>query len=146
MTRPIRVLLLAEGLVLAGGVERFVCALADHLATQGMNVAVGTVDTPRAGALSARSVRLLAGATSPALPPAGARMAPAARSGARAGPCTGAPRAHGTQRRGRAQRTHHGLLDGTRAEPSAATTTTSTRVRGRGGCCAAGSIRMSPPS
>jgi glycosyltransferase involved in cell wall biosynthesis len=62
--RPIRVLLLAEGLCLAGGVERFVCVLANHLARQGMDVAVGTVDTPRAQVrypLDA-AVRLLAAA------------------------------------------------------------------------------------
>lgn len=43
--RPLRVLLLCERLIVAGGVERFVCALANHLAEQGMDVTVGTVDT-----------------------------------------------------------------------------------------------------
>jgi glycosyltransferase involved in cell wall biosynthesis len=43
--RPVRVLLLCESLRLAGGVERFVCAMANHLAGQGMDVTVGTVDT-----------------------------------------------------------------------------------------------------
>ena len=42
-----RVLLLCDRLDLAGGVERFVCTLADHLAGQGAEVAVGTVATPR---------------------------------------------------------------------------------------------------
>ncbi len=43
--RPIRVLLLSDSLRLAGGVERFVCAMANHLAEEGMDVMVGTVDT-----------------------------------------------------------------------------------------------------
>jgi glycosyltransferase involved in cell wall biosynthesis len=42
-----RVLLLCDRLDLAGGVERFVCTLADHLAEQGAEVAVGTVATSR---------------------------------------------------------------------------------------------------
>jgi glycosyltransferase involved in cell wall biosynthesis len=45
--RP-RVLLLCERLDIAGGVERFVCVLANHLAGQGFDVAVGSVATPRA--------------------------------------------------------------------------------------------------
>jgi glycosyltransferase involved in cell wall biosynthesis len=78
--RPTRVLLLAEGLSLAGGVERFVCALANHLAQQGMDVAVGTVDTPREQVRYplAPAVRLLAGA--PASAPRDARAA-ATRAG-----------------------------------------------------------------
>jgi len=61
--RPIRVLLLAEGLRITGGVERFVCALANHLAGEGMAVAVGTVDTARDEVRYplAPSVRLLRG-------------------------------------------------------------------------------------
>jgi len=43
-----RVLLLCDRLDLAGGVERFVCTLANHLATQGYEVAIGSVSTPRA--------------------------------------------------------------------------------------------------
>jgi glycosyltransferase involved in cell wall biosynthesis len=43
--RPVRVLLLCDSLRLAGGVERFVCAMATHLADEGMDVTVGTVDT-----------------------------------------------------------------------------------------------------
>ena len=43
--RAIRVLLLCESLRLAGGVERFVCAMANHLVEEGMDVTVGTVDT-----------------------------------------------------------------------------------------------------
>jgi glycosyltransferase involved in cell wall biosynthesis len=66
----IRVLLLAEGLHVAGGVERFVCALANHLATQGMDVAVGTVDTTREQLRYplVPSVRLLAAAKPLAAP------------------------------------------------------------------------------
>jgi glycosyltransferase involved in cell wall biosynthesis len=84
MSRPIRVLLLAEGLSVAGGVERFVCALANHLAEQGMAVAVGTVDTAREQARYplSPSVRLLAGAPrqAPRDPdPAGSRAARAWR-------------------------------------------------------------------
>ena len=46
-TRPIRVLLLCDRLDIAGGVERFVCGLANHLAgDEGMDVAIGSVDTP----------------------------------------------------------------------------------------------------
>lgn len=45
---PLRVLLLCDRLDIAGGVERFVCALANHLDHEGMSVAVGSVDTPRA--------------------------------------------------------------------------------------------------
>lgn len=45
---PLRVLLLCDRLDIAGGVERFVCALANHLDDEGMGVAVGSVDTPRA--------------------------------------------------------------------------------------------------
>lgn len=45
---PIRVLLLCQQLDIAGGVERFVCALANHLAQRGMDAAIGTVETPRA--------------------------------------------------------------------------------------------------
>ncbi len=47
MNRPMRVLLLCDRLDIAGGVERFVCALANHLVTEGLDVAVGSVDTPR---------------------------------------------------------------------------------------------------
>ncbi|MDE2147334.1 MAG: glycosyltransferase [Burkholderiales bacterium] len=47
MSRAPRVLLLCERLDIAGGVERFVCALAGHLAGQGLAVAVGSVGTPR---------------------------------------------------------------------------------------------------
>jgi len=48
MNRPMRVLLLCDRLDIAGGVERFVCALANHLAREGMEVAVGSVSTRRA--------------------------------------------------------------------------------------------------
>jgi len=46
-SRPLRVLLLCDRLDIAGGVERFVCALANHLAGVGMEVAVGSVATSR---------------------------------------------------------------------------------------------------
>lgn len=58
-----RVLLLCDRLDISGGVERFVCALANHLAGVGLDVAVGSVDTPRGEvryALDAK-VRVLAG-------------------------------------------------------------------------------------
>ena len=47
MTRALRVLLLCEPLNTAGGVERFVCALASHLAGEGMEVAIGSVSARR---------------------------------------------------------------------------------------------------
>ena len=40
-----KVMLLAEGLRVSGGVERFVCALANRLADEGMAVAIGTPDS-----------------------------------------------------------------------------------------------------
>ena len=46
--RPLRVLLLCDRLDVAGGVERFVCQLANALSDAGMAVAVGSVATPRA--------------------------------------------------------------------------------------------------
>lgn len=46
MSEP-RVLLMCDRLDVAGGVERFVCALANHLATLGFGVAIGSVATPR---------------------------------------------------------------------------------------------------
>jgi len=64
MTQPIRVLLLCDRLDIAGGVERCVCALANHLAREGMAVAVGSFNTPRSRMrypLDA-SVRVLTGA------------------------------------------------------------------------------------
>jgi len=48
-TRPIRVLLLCEGLGVSGGVERFVCQLGNALAERGMEVTLGNVDTARDG-------------------------------------------------------------------------------------------------
>jgi len=47
MNRPLRVLLLCDRLDIAGGVERFVCALANHLDGVGFDVAVGSVATAR---------------------------------------------------------------------------------------------------
>lgn len=63
MSQPVRVLLLCDRLDISGGVERFVCALANHLAHEGLHVAVGSVATPR---LAVRypldaAVRVLAG-------------------------------------------------------------------------------------
>jgi glycosyltransferase involved in cell wall biosynthesis len=43
----IRVLLLCDSLDISGGVERFVCTLANHLAREGMDVALGSTDTSR---------------------------------------------------------------------------------------------------
>jgi glycosyltransferase involved in cell wall biosynthesis len=45
--RPTRVLLLCENLALPGGVERFVCELADALVGRGLQVTLGSIDTPR---------------------------------------------------------------------------------------------------
>lgn len=45
---PPRVLLLCDSLAVSGGVERFVCQLANDLARRGFEVAVGSVDTPAA--------------------------------------------------------------------------------------------------
>ena len=47
MARPTHVLLLCESLAVPGGVERFVCELADALVGRGMKVTLGSVDTPR---------------------------------------------------------------------------------------------------
>jgi glycosyltransferase involved in cell wall biosynthesis len=47
MTRSPRVLLLCDRLHAAGGVERFVCALANGLCRDGMDVAIGSADAPR---------------------------------------------------------------------------------------------------
>lgn len=64
MSRPLRVLLLCDRLDIAGGVERFVCTLANHLVTEGMDVAVGSVATQRAAVRYplVPAVRVLAGA------------------------------------------------------------------------------------
>lgn len=64
MSRPLRALLLCDRLDIAGGVERFVCALANHLSAEGMDVAVGSVATPRDAVRYplAPGVRVLAGA------------------------------------------------------------------------------------
>lgn len=72
MTPPMRVLLLCDRLDISGGVERFVCALANHLADEGMDVAVGSVDTAREEIRYALkdSVRVLAGDRKRALPAA----------------------------------------------------------------------------
>ena len=63
MNRPMRVLLLCDRLDIAGGVERFVCALANDLAREGMEVAVGSVSTRRASVRYPldSSVRVLTG-------------------------------------------------------------------------------------
>ncbi|MBL0727941.1 glycosyltransferase family 4 protein [Piscinibacter sp. HJYY11] len=63
MSRPLRVLLLCDRLDIAGGVERFVCTLANHLAGEGLDVAVGSVATPRAAVRYplGSAVRVLAG-------------------------------------------------------------------------------------
>lgn len=80
----IRVLLLCERLDVAGGVERFVCALANHLAGEGMDVAVGSVDTPAPAVRYPLDpkVRVLAGVprrAAKAVDDAGARVVRAAR-------------------------------------------------------------------
>lgn len=67
MSQPLRALLLCERLDLAGGVERFVCALANHLAGQGWDVAVGSVATRREAVAYALapSVRVVQGDVAP---------------------------------------------------------------------------------
>ncbi|MET0332864.1 MAG: glycosyltransferase family 4 protein, partial [Rhizobacter sp.] len=70
MSRPLRVLLLCDRLDISGGVERFVCGLANHLSREGMQVAVGSVDTRREAVrypLSAE-VRVLHGEAGPGQP------------------------------------------------------------------------------
>ena len=64
-----RVLILTDALDIAGGVERFVCELANRLVEDGMEVAVGTVATARGEVRYplAAQVRVLTGAD--ALPP-----------------------------------------------------------------------------
>jgi glycosyltransferase involved in cell wall biosynthesis len=47
MTAPLRVLLVCDRLDITGGVERFACELANYLVGEGLDVAVGSVDTPR---------------------------------------------------------------------------------------------------
>jgi glycosyltransferase involved in cell wall biosynthesis len=47
MASPMRVLLLCDRLDISGGVERFVCALANHLVDDGIDAAVGSVDSLR---------------------------------------------------------------------------------------------------
>ncbi len=47
MASPMRVLLLCDRLDISGGVERFVCALANHLVDEGLDAAVGSVDSVR---------------------------------------------------------------------------------------------------
>lgn len=63
MAKPMRVLLLCDRLDIAGGVERFVCALANHLSDEGMDVAVGSTDSERADIRYPlkEAVRVLAG-------------------------------------------------------------------------------------
>ncbi|RQP21603.1 glycosyltransferase family 4 protein [Piscinibacter terrae] len=63
MAKPMRVLLLCDRLDISGGVERFVCALANHLSDEGMDVAVGSTDSERADIRYPlkEAVRVLAG-------------------------------------------------------------------------------------
>lgn len=72
MSKSLRVLLLCDRLDIAGGVERFVCGLANELAAQGLDVAVGSVSTPRTSVRYplAATVRVLAGGYIQALPEA----------------------------------------------------------------------------
>lgn len=72
MKRPMRVLLLCEPLDTAGGVERFVCALANHLADEGMEVAIGSVSARREEVRYPlhEAVRVLVGAPAVAEPAA----------------------------------------------------------------------------
>ncbi|HEY0819622.1 MAG TPA: glycosyltransferase [Rhizobacter sp.] len=77
MARPLRVLLLCDRLDIPGGVERFVCGLANHLAGEGLQVAVGSVDTPREAVRYPLrpEVRVLAGPRQPAGGEPGSRLA-----------------------------------------------------------------------
>jgi glycosyltransferase involved in cell wall biosynthesis len=47
MSAGLRVLLLCDRLDITGGVERFTCEIANHLSSAGMDVAIGSVSTPR---------------------------------------------------------------------------------------------------
>jgi glycosyltransferase involved in cell wall biosynthesis len=47
MSDRLRVLLLCDRLDITGGVERFTCEIANHLISVGMDVAIGSVSTPR---------------------------------------------------------------------------------------------------
>ena len=71
--RPIHVLLLCESLALAGGVERFVCEIGNALASCGMSVTLGNVDTPRERVLYAVDARVRVASAGARLPPEGAR-------------------------------------------------------------------------
>jgi len=76
MNRPMRVLLLCDPLNTAGGVERFVCALANHLTREGLDVAVGSSATQRSEvrfALAA-AVRVLSGEPVPEPAETGSRL------------------------------------------------------------------------
>jgi amylovoran biosynthesis glycosyltransferase AmsD len=79
----LRVLLLCDPLDTAGGVERFVCALANHLSQQDFEVAVGSADTPRSAIRYPLrpDVRVLAGAPPGRVPrgEGGGRLARLAR-------------------------------------------------------------------
>lgn len=82
MSRPLRVLLLCDRLDISGGVERFVCTLANELAGQGLAVAVGSVDTPRSAVRYPllATVRVVTGASAkPEMPEPTARLARAWR-------------------------------------------------------------------
>jgi glycosyltransferase involved in cell wall biosynthesis len=79
-----RVLLLCERLDVAGGVERFVCQLANDLVQRGFQVQVGSVDTPAAQVRYplAAGVAVLTGTTSARRPepaPSGRRLVEAWR-------------------------------------------------------------------
>lgn len=67
MSTPPSALLLCERLDIAGGVERFACELANHLAAQGWRVALGSLDTPREAVRYPLhpAVRVLAGPARP---------------------------------------------------------------------------------
>ena len=71
--RPIHVLLLCESLALAGGVERFVCEIGNALAARGMQVTLGSVDTPRERVVYPVDARVRVTSTGARLPQEGAR-------------------------------------------------------------------------
>ena len=77
---PVSVMLLCDHLATAGGVERFVCGLANYLSCQGLQVVIGSTDAANAGAFYALEpgIRILGADNNPSRSPVGA--APLGRS------------------------------------------------------------------
>jgi glycosyltransferase involved in cell wall biosynthesis len=66
--RPVHVLLICESLRVTGGVERFVCQLANELAARRMTVTVGNVDAAREEVVYALDARVRVASAGLALP------------------------------------------------------------------------------